>query len=153
MYEYRVKVLRVVDGDTVDVDIDLGFGMWLHKERVRIMGIDTPESRTRDSVEKLFGQAAKSRLESLLGETAILRTQIDKSGEDARGKFGRILGDFVIGDRLVTEIMKEEGHAVDYFGGSKEEIAVKHSANRERLLREGIVSKEEYDAAISKSQK
>ncbi len=59
MYEYRVKVLRVVDDDTVDVDIDLGFGIWIHNERVRIMGIDTPESRTKDAVEKLFGLAAK----------------------------------------------------------------------------------------------
>ena len=52
MYEYRVKILRVVDGDTVDVDIDLGFGVWMHKERVRLYGIDTPESRTRDLEEK-----------------------------------------------------------------------------------------------------
>ena len=59
MYEYKVKILRVVDGDTVDVDIDLGFGVWLKKERVRIMGIDTPESRTRDKVENKFGMAAK----------------------------------------------------------------------------------------------
>ena len=65
MYEYRCKVIRVVDGDTVDVDIDLGFGVWLKDERVRIMGIDTPESRTRDKVEKLFGTAAKERLKQL----------------------------------------------------------------------------------------
>ena len=55
MYEYNVKILKVIDGDTVDVDIDLGFGVWLHKERVRMMGIDTPESRTRDLEEKKFG--------------------------------------------------------------------------------------------------
>ena len=67
MYEYKCKVLKVVDGDTVDVDIDLGFGVWLHKERVRIMGIDTPESRTSDKLEKVFGLAAKERLISLLG--------------------------------------------------------------------------------------
>ena len=54
MYEYKAKLIKVVDGDTVDVDIDLGFGVWLRNERVRIMGIDTPESRTRDKVEKLF---------------------------------------------------------------------------------------------------
>ena len=54
MYEYRCKILRIVDGDTVDVDIDLGFGVWMHRERVRIMGIDTPESRTRDLTEKKF---------------------------------------------------------------------------------------------------
>ena len=66
MYEYRCKVLRVVDGDTVDVDIDLGFGIVLKDERVRIMGIDTPESRTRDKVEKLFGLASKARLKESL---------------------------------------------------------------------------------------
>ena len=66
MYEYKCKILRVVDGDTVDIDIDLGFGMWMHKERVRMMGIDTPESRTRDKVEKKFGLASKARLKELL---------------------------------------------------------------------------------------
>ena len=90
MYEYRCKVLKVIDGDTVDVDIDLGFNTWIKNERVRLMGIDTPESRTRDDIEKKFGLAAKERLKELLGETAILKTQIDKKGEDMKGKFGRI---------------------------------------------------------------
>ena len=59
MYEYKCKILRVVDGDTVDVDIDLGFGVWMHRERVRMMGIDTPESRTRDKVEKKLNALVK----------------------------------------------------------------------------------------------
>ena len=153
MYEYRAKVNRVVDGDTVDVDIDLGFGVWLHDERVRIMGIDTPESRTSDEEEKVFGLAAKYRLKELLGETAILKTQVDKSGEDAKGKFGRILGDFVVDvplvtisdyngnttQRMVTEIMIEEGHCVPYFGGSKEDVQAQHKINRARLIAEGKV--------------
>jgi len=140
MYEYRVKVLKVVDGDTVDVDIDLGFGVVLSDERVRIMGIDTPESRTRDKVEKVFGLASKKRLKELLGKTAILKTQINKNGEDMKGKFGRILGDFVSVDgRMVTDVLVEEGHAVAYFGGSKEEIQAKHMVNRDKLLREGKV--------------
>ena len=140
MYEYRVKINKVVDGDTVDIDIDLGFGIWLHNERVRIMGIDTPESRTSDEVEKVFGLAAKARLKELLGETAILKTQVDKSGEDAKGKFGRILGDFVAPDgRMVTEIMIEEGHCVPYFGESKEDVQAQHMINRERLIAEGKV--------------
>jgi micrococcal nuclease len=140
MYEYKVTVLRVVDGDTVDVDIDLGFGIVLSNERVRIMGIDTPESRTRDTVEKKFGLASKARLKSLLGKTAVLKTQINKNGEDMKGKFGRILGDFVAPDgRMVTDILVEEGHAVAYFGGSKEEIQIKHEANRQKLIREGVV--------------
>ena len=69
----------------------------------------------------------------------VLKTEIDRSGEDKKGKFGRILGDFIIdGDRL-TDKMVEEGYAVAYFGGSKEEIQMKHMANREKLLREGKV--------------
>ena len=149
MYEYRAKIVKVIDGDTVDVDIDLGFGIILSDERVRIMGIDTPESRTRDKVEKTFGLAAKDRLKELLGETTVLQTQINKNGEDMKGKFGRILGDFVSNDqRMITDILVE-GHAVAYFGGSKEEIQMKHMANREKLLREGVVSKEDYDAAVA----
>ena len=155
MYEYKCKILRVVDGDTVDVDIDLGFGVWMHKERVRMMGIDTPESRTRDKVEKAFGLASKDRLKELLpiGSMSILKTEIDRSGEDKKGKFGRILGDFFIEDKRATDILIEEGHAVAYFGGSKDEITMKHMANREKLLREGVVSKEEYDAAVAKMAK
>ena len=154
MYEYRVKVLRVVDGDTVDVDIDLGFGVVLSDERVRIMGIDTPESRTRDKVEKVFGLASKNRLKSLLGKTAILKTQINKDGEDMKGKFGRVLGDFVTEDgRMATDVLIEEGHCVPYFGGSKEEIQAKHMANRDKLLREGAIDKTAYNKAVKLMEK
>lgn len=145
MYEYRVKILRVVDGDTVDVDIELGFGVVLADERVRIMGIDTPESRTSDEVEKLFGKAAKHRLEELLGETAILRTQINKNGEDMKGKFGRILGDFDVYDaktdswQPVTRVLVSEGHAVPYHGQNKEDVQQAHLANRVKLLEDGVV--------------
>ena len=147
MYEYRARVNRVVDGDTVDVDIELGFGVVLTDERVRIMGIDTPESRTSDKVEKVFGTAAKERLKELLGDVTILRTQIAKNGEDMKGKFGRVLGDFMVDDKTVTDILIEEGHAVAYFGGSKEEIQMKHMANRQKLLREGVVDQEDVDKA------
>jgi micrococcal nuclease len=140
MYEYKVKVVRVIDGDTVDVDIDLGFGIWLRKERVRIMGIDTPESRTRDKVEKKFGLASKAKLKALLKDGAILKTQVSKKGEDMKGKFGRILGDFILDDgRKVTEVLIDEGHAVAYFGGSKDDVDAAHLVNRERLINEGVV--------------
>jgi micrococcal nuclease len=144
MYEYKCKVLKVVDGDTVDIDIDLGFGMWMHKERVRMMGIDTPESRTRDKVEKQFGLASKNRLQELLpvGSSQVLKTEIDRSGEDAKGKFGRILGDFLIEEKRATEILIEEGHAVPYHGQSKDDVHAQHMANRERLLNEGKVTLE-----------
>ena len=150
MYEYKCKILRVVDGDTVDIDIDLGFGMWMHKERVRMMGIDTPESRTRDKVEKKFGLASKARLKELLpvGSKQHLKTEIDRSGEDKKGKFGRILGDFIVDEKRCTDILVEEGHAVAYFGGSKDEVQMKHMANREKLLREGLIAQEDYDKAV-----
>ena len=156
MYEYKCKILRVVDGDTVDVDIDLGFGVWMHKERVRMMGIDTPESRTRDRVEKAFGIASKDRLKELLpiGSIQVLKTEIDRSGEDKKGKFGRILGDFLVDDnRRCTDILVEEGHAVAYFGGSKDEVDAQHMANRTRLLENGTMSQAVYDAAVAKMAK
>ena len=150
MYEYKCKITRIVDGDTVDVDIDLGFGVWLKDERVRIMGIDTPESRTADPVEKVFGLASKKRLEQLLGETGVLKTVIDKDGGDAKGKFGRILGDFLVGERTVTEILIEEGHAVKYHGQNKADVEMAHLANRNRLMSEGVVDPAEVQAAQKK---
>lgn len=146
MYEYRATVIKVVDGDTVDVDIDLGFGIVLSDERVRIMGIDTPESRTRDKEEKKFGLAAKARVKQLLGKTCVLKTQINKDGEDMKGKFGRILGDFSVYDSatdswsMLTKILVSEGHAVPYHGQNKEDIQKAHLANRVKLLEDGVVT-------------
>ena len=154
MYEYKATVVKIVDGDTVDVDIDLGFGVILKDERVRIMGIDTPESRTRDKVEKQFGLAAKRRLKELLGKHCVLKTQIARDGEDMRGKFGRVLGDFNVYDsskdawRPVTDVLVEEGHAVAYFGGNKDEVQVKHMANRAKLIREGVINMSEEQAGL-----
>jgi micrococcal nuclease len=134
MYEYPVKIIKVVDGDTVDVDIDLGFGIWLRNERVRLYGIDTPESRTRDKVEKRYGLYAKDYLKSRLGKTSTLRTQ-----KDGKGKFGRILGEFIIYDaetdayRSVNQMMIEKHIAVEYHGQSKEDIEEAHLKNRELL--------------------
>ena len=144
MYEYKCKIRKVVDGDTVDIDIDLGFGVWLNDERVRIIGIDTPESRTSDPIEKKFGLAAKERVQHLLGEDATLISKVKGDGnEEMRGKFGRVLGDFRTsqGDLLTSKLMKE-GHAVAYSGGNKEVIQVKHLENRQRLVNEGKVNVE-----------
>ena len=159
MYEYRTNLIKVVDGDTVDVDIDLGFGIWLRNERVRIMGIDTPESRTRDKVEKLFGKAASKRLKELLGKRPVLKTQVARDGEDMKGKFGRILGDFDVycsttdGWRPVTSVMSEEGHCVPYYGGSKEDTQAQHMLNRIKLLENGYVDQKAYDKEIAKQEK
>ena len=140
MYEYKVNILKVVDGDTVDVDIDLGFGCWLRNERVRIVGIDCPESRRSDRIEKVFGEAAKQRLTSLLSSEAILISQVSKMGENMKGKFGRILGDFrTINDQVVSTTLMEEGNAVAYNGGDKEAVQAQHLKNRQRLIDEGKV--------------
>ena len=139
MWTYRAKVVRVIDGDTVDVDIDLGFGIWQKNERVWIMGIDTPESRTRDKIEKKFGLAAKAKLKSILGKDTVLKTTINKKGLDMKGKFGRVLGDFLQDDKSVAKTMCETGHAVAYFGGAKADTQKQHMKNRKRLVAEGVV--------------
>jgi micrococcal nuclease len=135
MYEYKCKVLRVVDGDTVDIDVDLGFGVILSNERVRLCGIDTPESRTSDPVEKIFGFAAKRRLIELLQDQEVVLLS-----SEFKGKFGRILGDFKVLDVKITDILLYEHHAALYDGQSKEEIKEEHLANREILMNDGTVS-------------
>ena len=131
MYEYRCKVVRIIDGDTVDVDIDLGFGVWLHKERVRLYGIDTPESRTRDLEEKKYGLAAKDFLTGMLDDDQIIL----KTHKDKTGKFGRILGELWrtsnYTDKSINTYMIEKHHAVVYSGQSKEDIEKEHIKNRE----------------------
>lgn len=135
MYRYKVSVVKVVDGDTVDVNIDLGFGMSYKKQRVRMLGIDTPESRTRDLVEKKFGKASKKHLKDILEQGGIQLVSHDK------GKFGRILGELFIGDSSysINQQMIDEHHAVAYTGGNKEEIEKGHLTNREILLEQGVV--------------
>ena len=141
MFEYNAVLDRVVDGDTLDAIIDLGFDTW-KKTRVRFYGINAPESRTRDKVEKKFGLASKARLKKMLptGSIQHLKTQIDRSGEDKRGKFGRVLGDFLVDGKPATAILIEEGYAVAYHGQNKDEVEKAHLNNRERLLKEGKVT-------------
>ena len=115
MYEYNAIIRRVVDGDTVDITLDLGFNI-LYNSRKRLLGIDTPESRTRDLEEKALGLAAKERVKELcpVGSTVLLKTT-----KDGRGKFGRILGEIFAEGQSVNKLLVEEGHAVEYFGGKK----------------------------------
>lgn len=143
MYEYNSVIRKIVDGDTIDVDIDLGFGVWLKDQRIRLHGIDTPECRTRDAEEKIFGLAAKNFVISSLpvGSNQILKTVINKDGEDVRGKFGRILGDFTCSDTAtLVETMIEKGFGVEYKGQSKDLIEQAHLAARKRLISSGIVT-------------
>tara|TARA_B100001094_G_scaffold234617_1_gene229595 strand:+ start:2104 stop:2523 length:420 start_codon:yes stop_codon:yes gene_type:complete len=137
MYRYKVEVTRIVDGDTVDVDIDLGFGMVYKKQRVRMMGIDTPESRTRDLEEKFYGKASKANLIKLLEGQDIELVSHDK------GKFGRILGELFVGNGSysINQQQIDECHAVPYFGQSKGDTEQGHLWNREVLNEQGIIYK------------
>lgn len=136
MHEYNCTIRRVVDGDTVDVDIDLGFDMWIHNERVRLYGIDTPESRTRDLEEKKAGLFAKDVVLHYLpeGSKQVLRTHKDKVG-----KYGRVLGEFVIYDSLadrettINQFMIDHKIGVEYSGKNKDEIVKQHIENRKYL--------------------
>ena len=112
MYYYKIEILRVVDGDTVDVRIDLGFNVW-HKCRVRLMGINAPESRTRDLEEKARGLAAKDWLiEELDGAEVEMQSH-------GTGKYGRVLGTLIIDDVDINQKMVDKGHAIWYDGGSR----------------------------------
>ena len=126
MYEYKCKLVKVVDGDTVDVDIDLGFGVWLQNQRIRMYGIDAPESRTSNKVEKVYGMAAKDFVIKWTNAGDLVL----KTFKDGKGKYGRILGELWYNDVNINQRMIEEHHAVKYYGQSKKEIKEQHIANR-----------------------
>ena len=142
MYEYRATLLKIVDGDTVDVDIDLGFGVVLSNQRIRLYGIDTPESRTRDLEEKKCGKLAAKYIEDHIkvSSSFTLRSKLD-----GKGKYGRILGELIcyvpefdremsLNDAMITKKL-----AVKYFGQSKDDIEEEHLKNREYLYEQGLV--------------
>ena len=117
MYEYQAELVRVVDGDTIDAEIDIGFSVFV-KKRVRLYGVDTFESRTRDLEEKKKGLAAKARLKELIKENGNYFILISHE----LGKYGRVLGEIILDDdRNVNDILIEEKHAYPYGGGNKEE--------------------------------
>ena len=135
MYEYSATIRRVVDGDTVDVLVDLGFSVGI-KERVRLHGIDTPESRTRDLREKKFGKIATARVKELMpvGETFVMTSK----SYDSKGKFGRGMVDFQIPNYgNLTRTLLNERLAVPYHGQNKKEIRVDHEANWDALDMDG----------------
>ena len=132
MYEYNATIRYIVDGDTVDVDIDLGFDVWLRNQRIRLYGIDTPECRTRNKAEKAHGLLAKDYVEKTLklGEVYLLRTQ-------EKGKFGRYLGEIKVGRTTINALLIKELLAVPYQGQSKKDIAIKQEENRIALIEQG----------------
>ena len=131
MYEYRCEVVKIIDGDTIRVDVDLGFGIWSRNETVRLYGIDTPESRTRDLEEKKYGLAAKQFLTNMLDDSGGIKLK-----SHGKGKFGRILGELWrttnYADKSINEYMVEKHHAAPYHGQSKQDIAEQHLENRKQ---------------------
>ena len=125
MYDYQCTIVRVVDGDTVDVDIDLGFDTWRRGERIRLYGIDTPECRTRDAEEKAAGFLAKEFVEDALHVGGTYRLQTKE-----KGKFGRYLGTiYLTDDTSINAALVTEHLAVPYTGQNKKEIDSAHKAN------------------------
>ena len=135
MYEYNCKIRRVVDGDTIDVDIDLGFDTWKCGERIRLFGVDCPECRSRDKEEKAAGLAAKDFVKRLLhdGGTYTLTTR-------EKGKFGRYLGTIYLTEETsINDALIKERLAVPYFGQSKVRVKEAHLANRKFLKEKGVL--------------
>ena len=126
MYTYKAKLDRVIDGDTIDANINLGFDITIHK-RIRLTGIDTPESRTRDLEEKARGLASKARLIELLGDGDFILESREV------GKFGRVLGTiYTIAEESINinDTLVEEGYAVEYYGGKKKKKVDKEKSDQ-----------------------
>jgi micrococcal nuclease len=126
MYEYNCKIVRVIDGDSIILDIDLGFSHWIHGESIRLYGVDCPECRSRDKEEKAAGLLAKDFVKSCLhvGETYKLTTK-------EKGKFGRYLGTiYLTEENSINAALVKERLAVPYFGQSKVRVQEAHLANR-----------------------
>ena len=136
MYQYNCTVTKIIDGDTLDVDIDLGFSVKLTKQRIRMMGIDTPESRTRNLEEKKRGLIS---MQYLL-DTCPIGSTIRLVSHD-KGKFGRILGSIYTeaSEQSINKIMCDEGFAVEYYGGSKDDLEEQHQINKQKLIDKGLL--------------
>tara|TARA_R100000231_G_scaffold118046_1_gene88160 strand:+ start:175 stop:597 length:423 start_codon:yes stop_codon:yes gene_type:complete len=135
MYEYTCKVERVVDGDTVDVILDLGFDV-SYSCRVRLYGIDTPESRTRNKDEKARGKMAGSFLKDSIekGSKVIIQTKL----KDSKGKYGRVLGEILVDGKNINKLMIKKHLAVAYYGQSKNDVEAEHLVNRKILIDKGL---------------
>jgi micrococcal nuclease len=129
---YNANVVRIVDGDTIRLDIDLGFDIVLKNQSVRLYKVDTPECRTRDLKEKAAGLLAKEVVQNLIavGERVFIRTKLD-----TKGKFGRLLGTIITTDNInINEHLIDNNYAVEYYGQSKKEVQSKHDDNYSILV-------------------
>ena len=138
MYEYKCQeVKKVVDGDTLDIVLNLGFNV-LHSVRIRMAGIDTPESRTRDLDEKARGKLAKAFLKDWLSKENEKKKIVVRTFKKTKGKFGRVIAEIWVDDVNVNEDMIKCYHAVPYSAQNKKEVAELHLQNRERLIEQGV---------------
>ena len=136
MYTYSAEVTKVVDGDTIEVDIDLGFGVWHCNQRVRLNGIDAPESRTTNKDEKVRGELSKKKLKELVEKKNVKIT----TAIDPNDKFGRILGTIQTEDGInVNEWLITNNYAVAYKGQNKELVQEQHQKNAEILRNRGEI--------------
>ena len=137
MYSYKAQIIKVVDGDTVDINIDLGFNTILANQRVRLAGIDTPESRTSNKEEKARGLLSKKKLAEKLPVGAWVKVQTERA-EDVDDKFGRILGTFTLDDgTVVNKWLVENNYVVAYSGENKERVQEAHQRNKQILIERG----------------
>jgi len=137
MYQYKCKINKVLDGDTVAIDLDLGFNIILANQHVRMAGVDTPESRTTNKEEKPRGILSKKKLAEKLpvGSWQKINTLRADSNDD---KFGRILGEFILEDGTnVNQWLIENNYAVLYQGENKELVQEQHQANKRKLIERG----------------
>ena len=153
-YEYNATVTEVVDGDTIVIDIDLGFDVMFTNQKVRLLGIDTPESRTSDKVEKVFGVASKDFVKKFVAgckSKVIIRTHISEGTDDSgREKFGRLLGEIVNPDtkEVLNEQLISKNYAVRSMGENKLAVKDQHMANRKLLIDRGDVKMDYKTAGI-----
>jgi micrococcal nuclease len=137
MYEYSCKINKVLDGDTVDINLDLGFNIVLANQRVRMAGVDTPESRTTNAEEKVRGLLSKKKLTEKLSSSKWCKIKTLKS-DNNDDKFGRILGEFILDDGTnINQWLIENNYAVTYQGENKDLVQEQHQKNKAILISRG----------------
>ena len=148
-FEYHAKVNKIIDGDTINVDLDLGFNVVLSNQSVRLLGIDTPESRTSDKTEKIFGTLSKNKVKEFIDKCEgqiILQTVLSDSEE----KFGRLLGKIINpkDNVILNDWLIISHYAVAYNGENKDKVAQAHLSNRKFLIDNKEVSMTYAEAGI-----
>ena len=156
IYEYNCIIDRVVDGDTIDVHIDLGFDTWARNQRIRLHEIDTPETRTSDVIEEHFGELAEQFVKQMLPVGSVQR--LVSKAYNAKGSYGRILADFEFYDApndrwtSLSEVLVDTGYAATYRTGQDQALMEQeHLNNRRRLIDAGISTMTYEEAGIKEA--